>query len=43
MGTRVDRADISSEIELELPVEKAPDGFRATKNGDVAGKIVFSR
>jgi NADPH:quinone reductase-like Zn-dependent oxidoreductase len=52
MGTRqeladlltfVSRAGISPEIGLELPMEKAPDGFRAMLEGDVAGKIVFTR
>jgi NADPH:quinone reductase-like Zn-dependent oxidoreductase len=52
MGTRqelvdllafVDRAGISPEIGLELPLEKALDGFRAMNEGDVAGKIVFTR
>ncbi|GAA4711340.1 zinc-binding dehydrogenase [Pseudonocardia yuanmonensis] len=52
MGTRqelvdllafVDQAGISPAIGLELPLEKAADGFRAMSEGDVAGKIVFTR
>ncbi|MGD9529603.1 zinc-binding dehydrogenase [Pseudonocardia sp.] len=52
MGTRQELADllafvshagISPEIGLELPMEKAPVGFRAMLEGEVAGKIVFTR
>lgn len=52
MGTRQELVDllafvagagISPEIGLELPMEKAPDGFGAMLDGDVAGKIVFTR
>ena len=52
MGTRDELADllrfvankgISPEIGLELPMEKAADGFRAMLDGDTAGKIVFTR
>jgi NADPH:quinone reductase-like Zn-dependent oxidoreductase len=34
---------IIPEIGLELPMEKAADGFRAMLEGDTAGKIVFTR
>ena len=34
---------ITPEIGLELPMEKATDGFRAMLDGDTAGKIVFTR
>lgn len=52
MGTRDELADllafvadagIEPEIGLELPMEKAADGFRAMLDGDTAGKIVFTR
>lgn len=52
MGTRDELADllafvagagIAPEIGLELPMEKAADGFRAMLDGDTAGKIVFTR
>ena len=52
MGTRdelanllkfVANAGITPEIGLELPMEKAADGFRAMLDGDTAGKIVFTR
>ena len=51
MGTRDELADllkfvahagIDPEIGLELPMEKAADGFRAMLEGDTAGKIVFT-
>ncbi len=52
MGTRdelanllefVANAGIAPEIGLELPMERAEDGFRAMLAGDTAGKIVFTR
>ena len=52
MGTRDELANllkfvankgITPEIGLELPMEKATDGFRAMLDGDTAGKIVFTR
>ena len=52
MGTRDELADlltfvanagISPEIGLELPMERAAEGFQAMLDGDTAGKIVFSR
>ena len=52
MGTRdelvdllafVATAGIEPEVGLELPMEKAADGFRAMLDGDTAGKIVFTR
>ncbi|WP_214368185.1 zinc-binding dehydrogenase [Pseudonocardia sp. H11422] len=52
MGTRKELADllsfvatagISPEVGLELPMDKAEEGFRAMLNGDTAGKIVFTR
>ena len=52
MGTRDELANllkfvankgITPEIGLELPMEKAVDGFRAMLDGDTAGKIVFTR
>jgi NADPH:quinone reductase-like Zn-dependent oxidoreductase len=52
MGTRDELADLLSfvstrgiapEIGLELPMEKAADGFRAMVDGETAGKIVFTR
>ncbi len=51
MGTRDELKDllafvvssgISPEIGLELPLEKAGDGFRAMIQGDTSGKIVFT-
>jgi NADPH:quinone reductase-like Zn-dependent oxidoreductase len=52
MGTRqelvdllrfVENAGISPEIGLELPMDRAPEGFRAMLDGDTSGKIVFTR
>jgi NADPH:quinone reductase-like Zn-dependent oxidoreductase len=52
MGTRQELADllqfvelagISPEIGLELPMDRAEEGFRAMLEGDTAGKIVFTR
>ncbi len=52
MGTRDELADllafvasagIAPEIGLELPMERAEEGFRAMLEGDTAGKIVFTR
>lgn len=52
MGTRDELADlltfvasagIAPTIGLELPMEKAADGFRAMLAGETAGKIVFTR
>jgi NADPH:quinone reductase-like Zn-dependent oxidoreductase len=52
MGTRDELADlltfvagagIEPEIGLELPLERAEEGFRAMLDGDTAGKIVFTR
>ncbi|MEJ3652689.1 zinc-binding dehydrogenase [Actinomycetes bacterium KLBMP 9759] len=52
MGTRDELADllafvanagIDPEIGLELPMERAEEGFRAMLDGDTAGKIVFTR
>src|SRR6201991_4620471 len=52
MGTReelsdlltfVSNAGISPEIGLELPMERAEEGFRAMLEGDTSGKIVFRR
>lgn len=52
MGTRDELADLLTfvsnagivpEIGLELPMEKAADGFRAMLDGHTAGKIVFTR
>lgn len=52
MGTRQELLDllafvagagITPEIGLELPMEKALDGFRAMHDGEVSGKIVFTR
>jgi len=52
MGTRDELADLLTfvanagivpEIGLELPMEKAADGFRAMVDGHTAGKIVFTR
>jgi NADPH:quinone reductase-like Zn-dependent oxidoreductase len=51
MGTRDELADllafvasagITPEIGLELPMERAEEGFRAMLEGDTAGKIVFT-
>jgi NADPH:quinone reductase-like Zn-dependent oxidoreductase len=51
MGTRQELADllrfvanagITPEIGLELPLERAEEGFRAMLEGDTAGKIVFT-
>lgn len=41
--TFVANAGIVPEIGLELPMEKAADGFRAMLDGHTAGKIVFTR
>jgi NADPH:quinone reductase-like Zn-dependent oxidoreductase len=52
MGTRqeladllsfVDNAGITPEVGLELPMDRAEEGFRAMLDGDTAGKIVFTR
>jgi NADPH:quinone reductase-like Zn-dependent oxidoreductase len=52
MGTReelsdlltfVSNAGISPEIGLELPMDRAEEGFRAMLEGDTSGKIVFRR
>ena len=52
MGTRNELADlltfvtnagIDPEIGLELPLERAEEGFRAMAAGDTGGKIVFTR
>lgn len=52
MGTRDELADllnfvanagVAPKIGLELPMEKAVDGFRTMLEGDTAGKIVFTR
>jgi NADPH:quinone reductase-like Zn-dependent oxidoreductase len=52
MGTRAELADllefvtnagIAPEIGLELPLERAEEGFRAMAAGETGGKIVFSR
>ena len=52
MGTRDELADLLSfvalagiapQIGLELPMERAAEGFRAMLDGDTAGKIVFTR
>jgi NADPH:quinone reductase-like Zn-dependent oxidoreductase len=52
MGTRDELASllkfvankgIAPEVGLELPMEKAVDGFRAMLDGNTAGKIVFTR
>jgi NADPH:quinone reductase-like Zn-dependent oxidoreductase len=52
MGTRqelvdllrfVENAAISPEIGLELPMDRAAEGFRAMLDGDTSGKIVFTR
>jgi hypothetical protein len=36
-------AGITPEIGLELPMERAEEGFRAMLEGDTTGKIVFTR
>ena len=38
----IDRTGISPEIGLELPMERAEEGFRAMLDGEFAGKIVFT-
>ncbi|GAA0898221.1 zinc-binding dehydrogenase [Pseudonocardia zijingensis] len=52
MGTRqelvdllkfVENAGIAPEIGLELPMDRAAEGFRAMLDGDTSGKIVFTR
>ncbi|WP_300008983.1 zinc-binding dehydrogenase [Pseudonocardia sp.] len=52
MGTRDELADmltfianagITPEVGLELPMEKAEEGFRAMLDGTATGKIVFTR
>ena len=52
MGTRAELADllafvantgIDPEIGLELPMDRAEEGFRAMLEGDTSGKIVFTR
>jgi NADPH:quinone reductase-like Zn-dependent oxidoreductase len=52
MGTRSELANlltfvtstgISPEIGLELPMERAEEGFRAMEGGETGGKIVFTR
>ena len=52
MGTRgeldnlltfVTNAGIAPEIGLELPLERAEEGFRAMEAGETGGKIVFTR
>ena len=52
MGTREELADmmtfiggagITPEVGLELPMEKAVDGFQAMLDGTATGKIVFTR
>ena len=51
MGTRGELADllafvataaITPEVGLELPMERAEEGFRAMLEGDTSGKIVFT-
>ena len=51
MGTRAELADlltfvtntgITPEIGLELPMDRAEEGFRAMLDGDTSGKIVFT-
>jgi NADPH:quinone reductase-like Zn-dependent oxidoreductase len=39
----VDTAGIAPEVGLELPMEKARDGFQSMLDGETAGKIVFTR
>jgi D-arabinose 1-dehydrogenase-like Zn-dependent alcohol dehydrogenase len=41
--TFVANAGITPEIGLELPMDKAFDGFQAMVDGHTAGKIVFTR
>jgi D-arabinose 1-dehydrogenase-like Zn-dependent alcohol dehydrogenase len=36
-------AGITPEIGLELPMERAEEGFRAMLDGNTVGKIVFTR
>ena len=52
MGTRNELADllafvahtgITPEIGLELPMDRAEEGFRAMLEGGTSGKIVFTR
>ncbi|MDP9143690.1 MAG: zinc-binding dehydrogenase, partial [Actinomycetota bacterium] len=52
MGTRdelrdllrfVDAAGITPEVGLQLPLDRAEEGFRAMVDGQTAGKIVFTR
>jgi D-arabinose 1-dehydrogenase-like Zn-dependent alcohol dehydrogenase len=52
MGTRNELADlltfvanagITPEIGLELPMDRAEEGFSAMLGGDTTGKIVFTR
>ena len=52
MGTRAELADlltfvtnagIAPQIGLELPLERAEEGFRALAAGETGGKIVFTR
>ena len=52
MGTRDELADlltfvtnagIAPQIGLELPLERAEEGFRALSGGETSGKIVFTR
>ncbi len=52
MGTRaelanlltfVTNAGIVPQIGLELPLERAEEGFRALAAGETGGKIVFTR
>jgi D-arabinose 1-dehydrogenase-like Zn-dependent alcohol dehydrogenase len=41
--TFVANAGIAPEIGLELPLDKAFDGFQAMLDGHTSGKIVFTR
>ena len=52
MGTRAELADlltfvtnagIAPQIGLELPLQRAEEGFRALAAGETGGKIVFTR
>jgi len=52
MGTRAELADLLTfvtnagivpEIGLELPLQRAEEGFRALAAGETGGKIVFTR
>jgi D-arabinose 1-dehydrogenase-like Zn-dependent alcohol dehydrogenase len=52
MGTRAELANlltfvtstgITPEIGLELPMDRAEEGFRAMEGGETGGKIVFTR